>query len=106
MCIAGCAHSPQVTTIISVTVSIPVCLAIAVPHKSCYLCCFRTPCMHHYANLTVVRACVRACVHVYEREVTGSQSTRAKKLLLLGIAGLGCYNRQPTDVASNGPSSN
>ena len=52
---------------------------------------------HHY---TFVRLCIRA----YEREVTGSRSTLAKKFLFLGIAGLRRYNRWPTDMASDGPS--
>ena len=47
--------------------------------------------------------CVHACV-MYERGVTGSHLTQAKKFLFLGITGLGRYNRQPTDTASNGPS--
>ena len=60
--------------------------------------------VYHYTNLTFVRASVRPCVRAYEREVTGSHLTRAKKFLFLGIDGLGRYNRQPTDTASNGPS--
>ena len=53
-----------------------------------------------YDNIIILISCVRA----YEREVTGSHLTRAKKFIFLGIAGLGRYNRQPTDTASNGPS--
>ena len=43
-------------------------------------------------------------MHAYEQEVTGSHLTLAKKFLFLGTAGLGLYNRQPTDTTSNGPS--
>ena len=44
-----------------------------------------TPCnIYHYTIRTFVRA--------YEREVTGSHLTRAKKFLFLGIARLGRYN--------------
>ena len=43
---------------------------------------------YHYTKVTFVRACV--CV--YEREVTGSHSTRGKEVFFLGIGGLGnCY---------------
>ena len=43
-------------------------------------------------------------VRAYEWEVTGSLLIRAKKFLFLGTIGLGRYNRQPTDTASDGPS--
>ena len=49
-------------------------------------------------------ASVCVCVRVYEREVTGSHSTRGKQIFFLGIGGHGRYNGQPTDVASYGPS--
>ena len=49
-----------------------------------------------------VRVCV--CVCVYEREVTGSHWTRAKKFSFSASLGLGRYNRQPTDTAGYGPS--
>ena len=52
---------------------------------------------YHYTNLTFVCPCVRA----WEREVTGSHSTCTKKILLLWIARVGRYTKEPTDTTSN-----
>ena len=41
----------------------------------------------------------------YEWEATRSYSIRGKKSFFLGISRLGCYNSQPTDMASSGSSS-
>ena len=47
---------------------------------------------------------VRPCVRAWEREVTGSHSTRTNKLPILRIARVGRYTKEPTDTASNGTS--
>ena len=54
---------------------------------------------YHYAKITFVGLSV-----TYEREVTGSDSTRAKKVSFSASLGWGRYNRQRIDTAGCGPS--
>ena len=50
---------------------------------------------------------VRACVHPDPSvRTSGIHLTGAKKFLFLGTAGLERYDRESTDMASNGPSHN
>ena len=53
-------------------------------------------------ELSLYYSYICPCIRAYKWEVTGSHLTQAKKFLFLGVAGLGFYNRQPTDTASNG----
>ena len=62
------------------------------------------------SQMTLILKCVPwhvcICMCAYEQKVTESHSTRGKEVFFLGISGLGCYNRQPTDTASYGSSRN
>ena len=53
---------------------------------------------YHYTKIIVVRACVRACVRVYGRKFTGSQSTPAQKSLFLCKAEVWRRNSWLTDT--------
>ena len=63
--------------------------------------------IHHtvgLANIIILR--LKLSVHAYEQKVTGSESTQAKKFSFSASLDMGRYNRQPTDTAGYGPSSN
>jgi hypothetical protein len=70
-------------------------------HISCQKIIATQTSSNHYTKITFVRVYVR----MYERKVTRSHSTWAKKLFFSASLDLGDYNRQPTDTAGYGDQS-
>ena len=56
------------------------------------------------ARQSIIILILHLSVHAWEREVTGSHSTRTKKRPFLWIARVGLYTKEPTDTTSNGTS--